>query len=172
MGAHGIRGEIRVRYFGDGPDNLLRASEVWLAEGEGDPEPRHYRVERSGSGRDREVRVALEGVESRDAATALRGSLVMGDAAQLEALPEGEYYWYQLIGCRVEGKDGSPIGRVREILETGAHDVLVVEDDRGRRHLIPAAAQLVEEIDIEADRIVVELPPGLLDAPLDAPPGE
>jgi 16S rRNA processing protein RimM len=163
LGAHGIRGEVRVRYFGDCPDNLLRASEIWLAEREGDPAPQRYQVERAGSGRSREVRLALQGIGDRDAAGELRGRLVMGDAASLEALPEGEYYWYQLIGCRVEEKDGSPIGEVREILETGAHDVLVVEGDGGRRHLIPAAEQMVKEIDIEAGRIVVELPPGLLE---------
>jgi 16S rRNA processing protein RimM len=110
------------------------------------------------------VRLTLAGVQGREQAQALRGRLVAVPATALEALPEGEFYWHQLIGCRVKGTDGTVVGVVRDLLETGAHDVLVVEDDEGRRHLIPTAAELVHEIDLDVGEIVVELLPGLLDA--------
>ncbi len=120
-----------------------------------------YAVESVAPGRRGELRVALEGVEDRDAAEALRGRRVLVEAAELEALPAGEYYGYQLVGCRIEGQDGALVGTVREIWETGGPDLLVVEGEGGREHLLPAA--LLREVDVEGRRAVVELVPGLLD---------
>jgi len=171
-GAHGVRGELRVRFFGDGPENLMGLAEVWLVAEE-DLRPsldlssagvvRHHAVERRGRGRPGEVRLKLEGVTGREAAEALRGRFVVAPPSHLPDLREGEFYWHQLIGCRVRGSDGTPVGIVCGLMETGAHDVLVVEDESGRRHLIPAAAELVHEIDVESGEIVVELLPGLLE---------
>ena len=64
--------------------------------------------------------------------------------------------WY-----RVESQDGMPVGTVREIWETGGPDLLVVEGQGGREHLLPAA--LVQEVDVEGRRAVIEVFPGLLD---------
>ncbi len=114
-------------------------------------------------GRKGELRVALKGVATRAAAEAFRGALVMSDPAHLGALSEGEYYGYQLLGCRVEAEDGRVIGTVREIWETGAPDVLVVEASDGREHMIPAARELLREVDVAGRRIVIEVIPGLLD---------
>lgn len=163
VGAHGIRGRVRVVCLGDGPENLLRASEIWLGRDEKDEQLRRYVVKAAGNARAGEVRLALDGVDDRDEAQALRGRLVMGPAESLEELPEGEYYWHQLIGCEVFGTDGQTVGTVKEMMETGAHDLFVVESAEGRRHLIPSAGDLVQEIDIEARRIVVELLPGILE---------
>ena len=163
VGAHGLRGELRVRIFGDGLDNLARHPDVWLASGESDAKPRRFVVKGVGSGRAREARLALEGVEDRDAAQELKGLLVLGRVENLEPLPEGEYYWHELVGCRVESQEGRVIGTVREIWETGAHDVLVVEAEDGRQHLISTARELVPVIDPAAGRIVIELLPGLLE---------
>jgi len=155
-----------VRHFGDGPDNLARAPHVWLAEAVDDPAPRRYEVVGHGSGRPGEVRLALAGVSDRDAADALRGRLVLGDADFLEALPEDEFYWHELVGCEVFDASGGRVGKVRELWETGAHDLLVVETDRGERHLLPTARELMLDVDPEARRIVVEILPGMLDAPI------
>lgn len=161
VGPHGVRGIVRLRFFGDGPDNLLRAERLWLAAEGDEQEPREIEIVSAGSGRPGEVRLGIRGVEDRDAAQALRGRRVLGEAEALEPLPEGEHYWYELIGCEVMA-DGRRVGRVREIWETGAHDVLVVEGDHGTC-LVPTARQLIQEIDVESGRIVIEAPPGLLD---------
>ena len=107
--------------------------------------------------------MTLAGVTGRESAEELHGLLVCGDRAAFEPLEPGEYYWFQLLGCRVAGRDGRQVGTVREIWNTGAHDVLVVEDPEGRDILIPAAAALLCEVDVEQGRIVVEEIPGLLD---------
>ncbi len=162
-GAHGVRGEIRVRWLGDGPDTLLGAGELGLAREPDDPAPRSYEVQQGGTGRAGEVRLKLRGVDDRDQAAELRGCFVTMDAASTPPLPEGEYYWYQLVGCRVETAAGEPVGTVRELLEAGAHDVLAVEGDDGRTRLIPTAREFLLEIDVEQARIVVRDLEGLLD---------
>src|SRR2546426_8588870 len=106
VGAHGLRGELRVRLL-DGTDNNLRAgSSVWLAREEGDPKAVEARVRAVGSGRRGEARLALEGVDGREAAEALRGRLVQTGVDQLGPLAAGEDYQYQLVRCRGEGGAG------------------------------------------------------------------
>jgi 16S rRNA processing protein RimM len=164
IGAHGLRGELRVRLF-DGTDNNLRAlSSVWLAREEGDPKAVEARVRAVGSGRRGEARLALEGVGDREAAEALRGRLVQTGVDQLGPLAAGEYYQYQLVGCRVEDAAGRVLGVVRGIWETGAPDVLVVEDEAQRELLIPAVGGILREVDVAARRIVIDPPEGLVDS--------
>lgn len=163
VGAHGLRGQLRVRYFGDGPDELLRHEGLVLGTSEDDAGAVTFRVARAVPGRAGEVRMGLDGVTRREAADELRGRLVMTTPDQLEPLAAGEYYGYQLMGCRVEREDGREIGVVRDIWPMGESDVLVVEDKAGSEHLIPAAAELLREVDIEGRRIVVEVIPGLLE---------
>jgi 16S rRNA processing protein RimM len=169
VGAHGSNGELRVRWLGDGPENLMRAPRVALgAESE---HGRWYEVRcvsRAGSGRGGEVRIELAGVESREAATALTGLHVIGDAAHLEALPEGEHYWFEWIGCAVSTDTGRALGTVTEIWEAGAHDVLVVkEEGTGRERLLPVVESLLREVDVPGRRIVTAVPEGLLDEALE-----
>jgi len=162
VGAHGLRGGVRVRYFAEGPENLLAVSRVAVGRSEADPEARTFDVRSVAAGRPGELRLDLVGVRTREEALALRGSLVLVAAGELRPLGPGEYYGYQLLGCRVEGEDGVVLGTLREIWETGASDVLVVEDGQGHRHLLPAA--LLRRFDAEGQRIVMEILPGLLAA--------
>ncbi len=166
IGVHGSRGELRVRLL-EKTDNPLQAgTSIWLAREEGDPKPVEARVRAVDSGRRGEARLVLEGVESRDAAETLCGRIVRARAEHLEPLPAGEYYQYELVGCRVEDGGGRVLGVVSGIWETGAPDLLVVVDERdgGREHLIPAARGILRTVDLEAKRIVLDVPPGLLDA--------
>lgn len=163
VGAHGLRGEIRVRYFGDGPENLLRQTVVWLEDEGVAGDAKRLEVVSAGTGRAGEVRLKLSGVEERDAAEAFKRNMVLGSVLQLEPLEDGEFYWHQVVGCQAESKEGRIIGTVREIWETGAHDVLVVETEEGVRHLISAAREIVTLIDPDAGRIVVDTLPGMLD---------
>jgi 16S rRNA processing protein RimM len=170
VGAHGLRGGLRVRFFGDDAGNLGRVPEVELAaEPDGAGAVRHE-VAGIRPGRSGEVNLRLADVRGREAAEALRGRLVLADPRHLARLPEGEHYWFELVGCEVFGRGGERVGRVAEIWETGGtHDVLVVAGDDGRRVLLPAADVFLAEVDVAARRIVVELIPGLLS---DAIPGE
>ena len=163
-GAHGLRGEVRVRWFGDGPDTLLSLERVSLGSGAEDPEPQTFHVARAGSGRAGEVRLALEGIEDRDSAAALRGRILLVDAADLEPLGDDDFYWHELIGCQVETTEGEVIGTVRELWDSGRHDLLVVQGGPRGQVLIPTAREIMVSVDREAARIVIEAIPGLIDS--------
>ena len=100
-------------------------------------------------------------MHERAEADALRGARVWLSADQLGVLPPGEWWGHELVGCRVEGEDGAPVGVITDIWETGAPDVLVVAADDGREHLVPAA--LLRDVDVAGRRTVIEVLPGLLD---------
>ncbi len=163
-GAHGLRGQLRVQFFGDGPDNLARLPEVVLAPRADAPEVARHEVLRCSPGRRGEVRLALAGVKDRDAAEALRGLLVLGEPSHLEVLPPGDYYWYELVGCEVLDEGGRRLGRIRELWDTGAHDVLVVEREGGADLLVPAVDEWLRRVDPEARQVVVRLLPGMLES--------
>lgn len=163
-GAHGLRGQLRVRFFGDGPDNLGRVPEVCLAAGVDEPVVARHRVLRCSPGRPGEVRLALEGLRKREAAEALRGLLVLAEPSHLAALPEGDHYWFELVGCEVLDEAGRSLGRVRELWDTGAHDVLVVEREGAEDLLVPAAREWLRQVDPAGRRVVVHLQPGLLES--------
>lgn len=161
VGAFGIRGELRVKLFGDDARHLGTTERVSLASEASDPRAKTYAVIALQAGRAGEARLKLEGVESREAAEAKTGLLVCCDPGVLESLPRGEYYWYELIGCTVWESTGERLGVLRSLLATGAHDVFVVEGEAGDELLLPAAESLIREIDPVAKRIVVEVPEGI-----------
>ena len=142
----------------------MRAPRVALGAGSEDPAARWYEVNEVASGRGGEVRVELQ--RDRDARRRprrWRDSWCSATPATSKRLPHGEHYWYEWIGCAVEASDGRKLGTVKELWETGAHDVLVVEDETGRELLLPAARALLREVDVAGRRIVIEVPAGLLD---------
>jgi 16S rRNA processing protein RimM len=150
-----------VRCAAGGAEVLLGVESVFVSDGE--QEARRFEVLRARPGRRDELCVDLAEVADRTAAEALRGAGLWIDPAQLAALPEGEYWAFQLIGCAVEDVEGRSLGRVREIAGNGAQDLLVVEGPNGEEHLIPAVRQWWREVDLAQRRIVVELPSGLLE---------
>jgi 16S rRNA processing protein RimM len=163
VGAHALRGEVRVRFFGDGPGPLLHAERVFLGQDDARPQDAVEReVLDTGTGRAGEVRLLLEGVADRNGADALKGRFVFGELALLPELGDGEFYWHELVGCEVVSDAGQPIGTVRELWETGAHDVLVVERSDGGQVLLPTAREFMTDVDLERRRIEIKLWPGLL----------
>ena len=158
LGPHGVRGALRVRLEGEDHGHLERAECLWLGAGPDDSHAEPYRVKSARAGRPGEALLELHELRTREGAEALGGLLVMGAAALLEALPEGEFYWYQLIGCQVMEEGGRVLGRLQGLLETGAHDVFVVRGEDQQDRLYPAAQDLLREIDVAAERIVIAVP--------------
>ena len=103
----------------------------------------------------------LSGVEDRNAAETLAGALLTVPEDSLDALPEGVYYHFQLIGMSVFAEDGEALGEIAEILETPGNDVYVVRKEGARDLLIPALKEVALEIDVPAARMTVRLLPGL-----------
>lgn len=163
VAAHGLRGELRVRAEGD-LENLLHVPTVRLVLASGEEEERSEEFEVAGArpGRSGECRLRLAGLADRDTAESWRGARLLARAGDLIALSPGEFYAFELVGCEVHRRDGGRVGRVREIWETGASDLLVIEDADGRDQLVPAVEPLLSQVDLAARRIVIDAPPGLL----------
>jgi 16S rRNA processing protein RimM len=107
------------------------------------------------------ILLTLAGITDRTQAEQLRGQLVQVPVEEAVALPAGSYYLYQLFGLRVVTTGGDPLGVITDVLETGANDVYIVEQD-GRQLLLPAIPDVVKAIDLEQGQMVVELIEGLL----------
>ncbi len=151
----GRHGEVAVFPITDRKDRFPQLAHAFLpAEGGG---AREVRVERVFAHKGRFV-VKLAGVDSIDAAEALRGLELRIAEEELAELPQGSYYHHQLVGLRVEDATGAPLGVVAEVLETGGEArVLVVRGEQGET-LVPFAAAFVRDVDLERRRLVVDRP--------------
>jgi len=151
---HGIRGEVRVALDTDQPERLASPLTVYLG-----PDSLPYAIERARlAGGD--VLLKLAGCDTRAAAEALRGLDVSIRADEATPLGPGEFYVHQVVGLSVWTAEGERLGRVVEVLETGANDVYVVHGPSGEI-LIPAIRDVVLEINPAAGRMVVRLLEGL-----------
>lgn len=104
----------------------------------------------------RDFLAGFDGVTDRDAAERLSGLLIATPRSALPALDaDGEYYWQDLIGSSVVTAAGRTLGTVARLLETGAHDVLVIAG-ADEEHLVPFVDAFVIAVDVDARRIVVD----------------
>ncbi len=111
--------------------------------------------------------IQFVGIDTPEAAAALRKQLVFVRASDRPGLPEGMYYHHELLGFEVVTEDGKVIGSLREIVQTGANDVYVIADSGGGEVLVPAIASVVINIDRKGRQIRIREMPGLLDAQQD-----
>ena len=131
VGLFGVRGCVKVFSYTD-PREAILSYEGWLLGRKGDWKPAEVA---EGQRHGKSVIAHFVGVDDRDRAAALVGNEI---AVVREALPEtaeGQYYWLDLIGLRVMHRDGTDLGEVQSMLQTGANDVMVVQGEQER--LIP-----------------------------------
>jgi 16S rRNA processing protein RimM len=156
-----VRGELRIGIITDHPERLVQHAHFYLAHPDSPEEAQRYSVEEIRQHKEIAL-LKLEGCDDRNEAEALRDLLVQIPLEEAVPLEEGEYYHFQLVGVRVETEDGEWLGQVAEVLETGANDVYLVRGPRGEI-LLPAIADVVLELDLEAGQMVVRLLPGILE---------
>ena len=184
VGAHGIKGAIRIHPLTDYPKRFLEMERLYL-ERAGKP-PKVLEVERVSLHEGKsQFLFTLRGVESREAAEALKGCLVTVAPEERVPLPEGEYWIDSLIGLEVRGRIASDeegetpqlenlenlgdlgkmskLGVIEDVMPTGSNDVYLVRTPDGAAKLIPAIADVVRKIDLEAGVMSVVLPEGLWD---------
>ncbi|MEO7654909.1 MAG: ribosome maturation factor RimM [Sphingomicrobium sp.] len=143
-GAHGIKGEVRLKLFSDSIDSLEAQDRIYVGG-----EVRRLIAVRAGK-----MPVArFEGIADRTAAEALRGQLLEVERAALPPLEDGEYYHSDLIGIECVDRDGQRVGTVAAIENFGAGDLLDIELESGRRSLIPFRDGIA---DLAEGRIVLD----------------
>ena len=143
-GAHGVKGEVRLKLFSDGIESLSRHDKLLV----GGVERRLLSI------RDAKTPVArFDGIADRSAAEALRGSLIEVERSALPPLEAGEYYHADLIGLPAVDGHGNPVGTVVAVENYGAGDLLEIERAGGTRALIPFKPGIA---DLEDARIVLD----------------
>ncbi len=152
---HGVRGEVRVKPHTDEPERFTWLEQVYL--GEHTQRLMDVETARLHQGM---ILLKLTAVNDRAAAEALRGEWLMVTEAEALPLEEGEYFLFQLEGLSVQTVEGETLGVLTQVLETGANNVFVVRGDEGEI-LLPDIADVVQEIDFENGRMLVNLLPGL-----------
>ena len=152
---HGIRGGLTVEPISDMLSGLQAGDRVFVGA------QRRPHAIRSLQPHKQRYLVFLDQIETRAQAEALRQAelSLRFDQAQL---PPGTYFHWQLVGLDVETEDGRGLGRVSEILATGANDVYVVRSGSGKELLLPAIQSVVREVDLEQGKIIVSPLPGML----------
>lgn len=150
-GTHGVRGALKMRVLTDDPEHLTTLSHVYL--GDRDTPVRLESIGVTPKG----AIIKLAGFDSPDAAAKLSGLEVKISGEDARPLEEGEYFLFQLIGLRAEDESGRQLGTVLDLIETGAHDVLVIGSRPNAPDvmMVPNHPEFVPEIDPELGRIVV-----------------
>lgn len=161
---HGVVGEVKVVPETDDPERLRALERVFVGDA---PE---RAVERAVEGlrfqptrRGLTALVRLAGIAGRDAADLLRGLNVYAAEDDLPPLDEGEVFLHDLIGLAVVTDEGEAVGTVTDVLTGGAQPLLVVKRDGKPDALVPDVDEIVTDVDLDAERITIRPPEGLLD---------
>ncbi|PYR79591.1 MAG: 16S rRNA processing protein RimM [Acidobacteria bacterium] len=157
--AHGNRGQVIVNPDTDFAQERFRPGQIVQVCTAGGSAPRRIASVRFHQGR---PVIALEGVDTMDAAEALAGAELKMPAAALGSLPGGTFYHHDLVGCEVRDTRGEALGRVTGVEGPMERSRLVVQGPRGEL-LIPLVADICVKVDPAAREIVVDPPEGLLD---------
>jgi 16S rRNA processing protein RimM len=158
-GFHGLRGAVRVEVLSDQPERFAVGSVLYP---DGDDQP--LTIAWTGPAKSG-LLVRFEELSSREAVEHLRERYLEAPAGG--PLPEGTYYWHQLVGLAVTTTGGEALGSVVDVFRAGGNEVYVVRGGRLGEILVPGVSNVVVELDPEAGRLVVD--PIALDLPA-APP--
>lgn len=158
---HGLRGEASIEPWTDSPERFTELESVTLVS----PDEQQTRDALIESVREHGERALVKfvGIDSPEAVEAIRNWTVEIPEEAARALEEDEYFLHDLVGLTLFDTNGHDRGIVTDVLEGGGGVLLNVRRPDGREFELPFAAQLCTEIDLEAKRIVVELPEGLDD---------
>ncbi|MGW4893883.1 ribosome maturation factor RimM [Kitasatospora sp. NPDC004240] len=158
--AHGIRGDVSVEVRTDEPELRLGPGAVLLT----DPASTGPLTVESGKVHSGRLLLRFAGVKDRNAAEALRGTILIAEVDPEERPDDPEeYYDHQLIGLDVVLLDGTPVGELTEVVHLPYQDLLTVTTPDGTEVLVPFVSRIVPTIDLENQRAVLDPPPGLID---------
>ena len=156
LGAHGLRGWLKVQSYTEPPEGILLYKEWVLREPGRAPRPVKVR-EHEFDGR--WLRVSFEGIADRDAAELLHGALFEVERAQLPPTAEREYYRDDLVGCAVRNLEGMALGSVSHFVDAPAGAVMVVKGER--EHWVLASPTHLKRVDLAKREIEVDWPADL-----------
>jgi 16S rRNA processing protein RimM len=147
----GLKGELKVQPVTDFPESFLKRRKLYIGK---TPEEAVLRNVQSAKLRQGFVWIVFEGVGTREEAEAVAGYRLFVTAEELESLPDDRAYLHELIGLEALDETGAKIGVVSDVLQMPAHDVYEIETG-GRKVLVPAVEEFVDEIDLRKGILVL-----------------
>ena len=159
VGTHGYKGTVKVQPLTDFPQRFKDLKQIKLMQGKKVSE---YKVESCSQYKDL-ILMKIAGIESVEEAQLYRNALLAIDEKEIYPLPQGYYYQFQLEGLAVYDMEKGYLGTLREVLETGANDVYVVDSEVHGEILLPAIKEVILEVDLAAKKMSVKLLDGLLE---------
>ncbi len=147
---HGLRGQVKVHSYASSHENFCAGRKVYLSLGQ---EMKALLISEV-KVQAHDLLLTFQGLDNRQQAEGLSGQALYMDKKDLNALPEGEYYWYQLIGSRAYDEQGRFLGIMEEIFPTAAHDIWVIRNGK-EELLLPAVEDFVVSINIPQGEIRV-----------------
>ena len=153
--SHGVRGEIILDIHTDFPERIKSGRKVLIGE---KYQPLTFDTVRPHADG---LLVSFRGVDTPEEAGKFRNQWVYVKATEVPPLPDGMHYQYELIDLDVVDENGNPLGKLVEILETGANDVYVVRNDAGKEILLPAIPSVILILDMDQHSLRVHLLDGL-----------
>ncbi|WP_392551880.1 ribosome maturation factor RimM [Orbus wheelerorum] len=159
--SYGIRGWLRVFSFTEQPNSLFDYKPWYILKA---GEWQEVVVE-SFKPHNQDIVVKIKGIDDRDDANTLTNFEIYVDATKLPSLNDGDFYWKDLIGCKVVTVNGYDLGQVTDLMETGSNDVLVVKANLkdafgAKERLIPFVEdQFIKQVDLSAKQITIDWDP-------------
>lgn len=155
---HGVRGEVKVFPTTDDPERFRDLDEVLLDTGK---ETITLEVEHVAFFKNMVI-LKFKGIDHIDEAAKYKGRDLLVTRENAVPLEEGEFFICDIIGSTVYEENGKEFGVLKDVLQTGANDVFVVEQADGKEVLLPCIDDCIKEIDVEGKRVVAFILPGLL----------
>jgi len=160
VNTHGIKGEVKVKRITDFAERFAVGNNVYDKKGQNEFDPliiSHHRLHKNMD------LLQFESYDNINDVEHMKGSVLYIKKDQLTELNEGEYYYYEIIGCIVETAEGELVGEIDHILAPGANDVWVVKSPQGKEILIPYIDDIVKSVDVSAKKVIIDPMEGLLD---------
>lgn len=151
---HGVKGEIVMDLHTDFPERMKKGRKLFVGDDHKPMTLTNVRPHQAG------LLVKFKDVDTPEDAGLYRNQWVYVQTKDVP-LPEGQHYKHELLGLKVIGEDGNPLGELVEILETGANDVYVVRDDSGKDILLPNIPSVILDLDLGTRTMRVHLLEGL-----------
>jgi 16S rRNA processing protein RimM len=154
--SHGIRGEVVMEVISDFPERIRKGTHLFLGE---TYQPVTVELRRN---HQEGLLIRFEQFVDPESVEPFRNQWVYVDINDRPPLPKGEYYHHQILGLDVFDEEDKKIGKVIEVLETGANDVLVIRQESNGELLIPVIPQVIQEINLDQKILRICILPGLL----------
>ncbi|MBD0380382.1 ribosome maturation factor RimM [Paenibacillus sedimenti] len=160
VNTHGVRGELKIVSETDFPERFEKGSELVIV----DPQNKQTPVTVQASRLHKNMYIVqFAQFANINEVEKFKGSLLKVEGKYQQALEEGEYYYHEIIGCKVVTEEGEELGEVTEVLTPGANDVWVVSLPKGKQLLLPVIDDVVLNVDVVNKTIRIHLMEGLLE---------